>query len=80
MLNKIHRVVIGIKLDIKENNYRLSKLEETVSMMKQPPINNTNNNTTHNWDFPIKSIEEFDLFENKLLDENFKSNIVSITW
>lgn len=74
MLNKIYNQINGITTAVKENNYRISKLEETIGQLKTSD-RIINNEPT--WDFPIKNLEELDLFEDKLLNEHFKSNIVS---
>jgi len=73
MLNKIYREVIGIKSDLKDINYRISKLEE----VNQLNINGSNISNKPIWNFPIKNLDDLDLFENKLFNETFKSKIVS---
>lgn len=77
----MYNTVVGIKLDIKENNYKLTRLENTINDMKEF-YRNTNNvihQHTENktWDFPIKTLDELDNFEEKLSDDQFKSNVVS---
>ncbi|KAL5246291.1 hypothetical protein ACI65C_013699 [Semiaphis heraclei] len=72
--------VVGIKLDIKENNYKLTRLENTINDMKEF-YRNTNNvihQRTENktWDFPIKALDELENFEEKLSDDQFKSNVI----
>lgn len=73
MLDKIYEEVIGIKSDIKDINYRISKIEE----MNQLNTNGNNISNKLTWNFPIKNLDDLDLFENKLFNKNFKSKIVS---
>ncbi|KAL5233023.1 hypothetical protein ACI65C_001097 [Semiaphis heraclei] len=78
ILKKIYNTVIGIKLDVKENNYKITRLENTINDLKQShrDTNIYQHKDKKTWDFPIKTLEELDKFEEKLNDDQFKSNVI----
>lgn len=81
ILNKIYKVVLCIKLDVKENSYKITRLEKAVCDIKEVYGNNKSSSThfvqNERFLFPIKNQKELELFEKKLDDANFKSDIVS---
>jgi len=64
---------------VKENNYKITRLENTINDLKESyrDTNTIKNKEHKTWDFPIKSLEELDNFEEKLNDDQFKSIVVS---
>lgn len=67
---------------MKENNYKITRLENSINELKdlyRPGNCITNNQHLNTWNFPIKTVEELENFEEKLNDDEFKSNIVSFS-
>jgi len=60
ILKKNYNTVIGIKLDVKENNYKITRLENTINDLKQShcDTNIYQYKDKKTWDFPIKTLED----------------------
>lgn len=69
---------------MKENNYKITRLENAIGGIKEMYENNKTRSTNflqnERFLFPIKNQEELELFEQKLDDIQFKSDIVSLTY
>jgi len=66
---------------MREHGIKIERLEQTIvnNCLNKKMIVDYNDNTTDDmFDFPIKTLEEPSIFEDKLMDNNFKLQMVSI--
>lgn len=68
-----------MKYDIQELLTKVDRLENSRESHLFTETNNISNHTDSVlWDFPITTLDEVALFENKLQDKTFRSKIVII--
>jgi len=83
-MNKLYRSVISLKYDIKEILIKLDRLENKVTENEARLSSSAEFSDVHEqdgailWNFPITSLEELQLFEDKLLDKSFRLRMVII--
>jgi len=79
-INKVLRVVLKTKFDVKMILEKIDQLEHNLSTVYQ--TNNKTNNYIEENDFweilPIKDENQLNEIENKLLNKTFRSSLVSI--
>ena len=75
------RAVTNLKYEMREHGIKIERLEQTIvnNCLNKKMIVDYNDNTTDDmFDFPIKTLEELSIFEDKLMDNNFRLQMVSI--
>jgi len=78
-MNKIYRIVVSLKYDLKELLSKVDRLEnkEKFNNREEFELGNQSDDAVL-WNFPITTVDEVLLFEKKLQDKTFRFKIVNI--
>ncbi|CAI6374539.1 unnamed protein product [Macrosiphum euphorbiae] len=74
------RAVTNLKYEMREHGIKIERLEQTIvnNCLNKKMIVDYNDNTTDDmFDFPIKTLEELSIFEDKLMDNNFRLQMIN---
>jgi len=74
------RAVTNLKYEMREHVIKIERLEQTIvnNCLSKKIVEYNDNTTDDIFDFPIKTLEELSIFEDKLLDNTFRLQMVSI--
>jgi len=78
-MNKIYRIVVSLKYDLKELLSKVDRLENKgkFNNHEEFELGNQSDDAVL-WNFPITTVDEVLLFETKLQDKTFRFKIVNI--
>jgi len=76
-MNKIYRIVVSLKYDLKELLSKVDRLENQGKYINHDELGDQSDDAVL-WNFPITTVNEVLLFEKKLQDKTFRFKIVSI--
>jgi len=74
------RTVTNLKYEVRDYGLKIDRLENTVMNNMNKSVTENNCNTELDlqlFDFPIKTFEELNIFENKLMDKPFRLQMVN---
>jgi len=73
------RAVTNLKYEMREHGLKIERLEQTIinSCVNKKIVEYSDNATDDIFEFPIKTLEELNIFEDKLLDNTFRLQMVS---
>jgi len=82
-MNKLYRTVVSLKYDVKEILIKLDRLENTATdnqahLIMTGEIRDNEQESAILWNFPITSLDEMALFEEKLLERSFRLKMVVV--
>jgi len=74
------RAVINLKYEMREHGIKIERLEQTImnNCLNKKIVEYNDNTMDDIFDFPIKTLDELSIFEDKLLDSTFRLQMVSI--
>lgn len=74
------RAVTNLKYEMREHGIKIERLEQTImnNCLNKKIVEYNDNTTDDIFDFPIKTLDELSIFEEKLLDSTFRLQMVSI--
>lgn len=75
-INKIYRTVVSLKYDLQELLTKVDRLENQRTYNHEENINQSDEAVL--WNFPITTLNEVILFEEKLQDKTFRFKMVNI--
>ncbi|XP_050065943.1 uncharacterized protein LOC126555014 [Aphis gossypii] len=81
LMNKLYRTVVSLKYDVKEILIKLDRLENTATdnqarLIMTGEIRDNEQESAILWNFPITSLDEMALFEEKLLERSFRLKMI----
>lgn len=74
------RAVTNLKYEMREHGIKIERLEQTIinNCLNKKIVEYNDDITDDIFDFPIKTLEELSIFEDKLLDNTFRLRAVSL--
>lgn len=83
LINKLYRTVVSLKYDVKEILIKLDRVENKATdnearLIMTQELRGNEQEDAILWNFPITSLDEVALFEEKLLDRSFRLKMVVI--
>ncbi|XP_060857932.1 uncharacterized protein LOC132935402 [Metopolophium dirhodum] len=73
------RAVTNLKYEMREHGIKIERLEQTIvnNCLSKKIVEYNDNTTDDIFDFPIKTLEELSIFEDKLLDNTFRLQMIN---
>uniref|UniRef100_A0A2S2NY83 DUF4806 domain-containing protein n=1 Tax=Schizaphis graminum TaxID=13262 RepID=A0A2S2NY83_SCHGA len=73
------RAVTNLKYEMREHSIKIERLEQTImnNCLNKKIVEYNDNTTDDIFDFPIKTLDELSIFEDKLLDSTFRLQMIN---